>query len=296
MKTIHNSTLVALLLAMAVPTLASAQEPHVVHDRLRGEISIGTQAPTREALVQAIRSASPTALFTLLEYGERVECHECVPLLERKILESNDARVREISAWWLRRRPFAIGAVMARMRTILESDADPVRRARAAEAIGEFLDPTGLEVLTNATMGDADAGVRASAVKALGRLNHPGGNAVIAAALGDADVAVRRAAIGQVLLVNFFREHDALIARLDDADVQVRRRAALLTGELRLDAAVPALIAMLQGDTDRDVRQASAWALGRIGTTDARAALTAAATTESESLVRDAIQIALRMR
>ncbi|MFK7988721.1 MAG: HEAT repeat domain-containing protein [Sandaracinaceae bacterium] len=259
-----------------------------------GEISPGTDAPSRERLMQAIESASPERLATLLEYGERVECHACVPLLERQLLESDDALVREMSAWWLRRRPFGFGAVMRDIRAVLAEDANPVRRARAAEAIGEFMDPHGVAHLQTA-LTDSESMVRLAAVRGLGRINSPAGNAAIVAAFEDSSAEVRDAAVGQVLYVNFFRDHDALLGRLADDSPQVRRRAALAIAELNVAEAAPALTAMLTGETDPMVRQAAAYALGRIGSGDARSALTTARETEENSLVRDAIDIALRM-
>ncbi|MCC7536830.1 MAG: HEAT repeat domain-containing protein, partial [Deltaproteobacteria bacterium] len=53
---------------------------------------------------------------------------------------------------------------------------------------------------------------------------------------------------------------------------------------------------VLNGDASRDVRQAAAFALGRLGGSAAREALRSAQTTESDSLVRDAIEVALRMQ
>ena len=285
----------ALTLAVALP--AAAQDPFVPHDRERGELSPGTTAPTTAQMLRAAEGGGTTSsLIAILEYGERVECHACVAPLTRNLLESGNAEVRRISAWWLRRRPFAIGAIMAQMKRALETDSDPVRRARAAMAIGEFLDPNGLEPLEDAYGADTDAGVRAAVVTALGRLNHPGGIPTIAAALADASVDVRRAAIDQVLKVNFFREHEALIGALGDSDAMIRMRAARLNGTFQVDASVPALIGMLEGDADIGVRQAAAWALGKIGGTDARAALREAASSEESSLVQDAIDVALRMR
>jgi len=293
--------LFGMLAAGLMVPVASAQSPDDgsefrVHDRERGELSPGTQAPTRAELMASIRNASPERLQALLEYGERVECHACVPLLQENLLESDDSDVRRISAWWLRRRPFGFAAIMNRMRTTLESDADPVRRARAAEAIGEFLDPNGLGVLSEAAMEDVETIVRTAAVQALGRLNHPGGNAIVAAALSDSDVEVRRAAVDQVLRMNFFRENEALIGALADTDDMVRMRSARLVGELGVADAVPALVAMLRGDDDRGVRQAAAWALGKIGGAEARGALREASESEGEQLVRDAIAIAIQMR
>lgn len=293
MRKIRIITLVALLVGM-MSSVALA-DPHVVYDRERGELSIGTGAPSRAALMQAIDSASPSALTAMLEYGERVECYQCVPRLERKLLESGDPRVREIAAWWLRRRYFAIGGIVRNMRTVLVTDADATRRSRAAEALGEFLDPKSFEPLSTAATDDSSAEVRASAVRALGRLNHPASSDVFGAALEDDDVSVRRAALGVVLRVNFFREHDALVGRLADDDAGVRKQAALLVGHLRVASAVPALAALLRGEEDRDVRQAAAWALGRVGGSDARTALVEVRETETDSLVRDAIDIAIRM-
>lgn len=296
MKNTISIVTASLLLGLtASSAVAQEAEPHKVYDREEGEFSIGTEIPTPQALMQAIDNAAATKLKGMLEYAERLECYECVPALQRKILESDDASVREFAAWWLRRRTFAIGGVMTFMVDTLERDADPVHRARAAEAIGEFLSPVGLPALQEAAMTDSAAIVRAAAVGGLGRLNHPDGNPVIATALQDDDAEVRRAAIDTVLEVNFFREHDALIARLADSDPEVRRRASKLVGEFGVDAAVPALSGLLRGDADRDVRQAAAWALGRIGGSEARAALTEAQNAEESSLVRDAIRVALAM-
>ncbi|MFW6067659.1 MAG: HEAT repeat domain-containing protein [Myxococcota bacterium] len=293
MKT--TTRILSIALVVGVVGSAFAQDPHVVYDKERGELSPGTQMPTRQQLLNSIRSGTPTALMGMLEYGERLECYECVPLLVERILESNDPRVREFSAWWLRRRLFAVGRVLTHMRNVLANDADPVRRGRAAEALGELLVPGALEPLADAVQNDEAAVVRASAVRALGRLNHPAGAGAIADAMADPEVEVRRAALGTVLRVNFFREQEALVDGLGDPDTAVRKQSARLVGELEVVEAVPALVALLEGDEDRDVRQAAAWALGRIGGGEAREALLEAQQSETESLVRDAVRVALAM-
>jgi len=297
----NKQSILSLLIVLAVSGTAAAQEPPTIFDPVNGEISPGTSAPSQAELMDVIRSGAPGRLMTLLEHGEMVECNACVPLLEAKLLESSNAEVREYSAWWLRRRPFAVGAIMNRMRLTLEGDADPVRRSRAAEALGELMDAHSLMPLRRAVEGDTEgaadtsAMVRASAVRALGRLNHPAGNSVIAHAIEDSDASVRRAALSVVLIVNFYRDYDALVSALADSDPAVRRRAAQLVGEFRVDTAVPALEALLTADDTAGVREAAAWALGRVGGGDARRALTAAMETEGESLVRDAIEVGLMM-
>jgi hypothetical protein len=265
----------------------------VVYDRVRGELSPGTQAPSLEQMMNSIRSASPTALTATLEYGQHVECFECVPLLESKLLSSADPKVREMAAWWLRQRPFGYGRVAVAMRSIVTDDADPTRRSRAAEALGEFLDVRGLPALERAAMEDESAVVRVSAVRALGRMNAREGHAVLAAAFADTDAAVRSAALDQVLRVNAFSDTDALVERLQDEDAGVRMRAAQLVGQLRLDSAVAALSSMLTADRSPSVRQTAAWALGRTGGADSE--LRAARSKESDPGVQDALDIALQM-
>jgi HEAT repeat protein len=275
---------------------ASSAPQVVQYDRAKGELSPGTSAPTREGMMNAINNASPTRLYATLEYGERVECFECIPLLADKLISSDTPQVREISAWWLRRRPFGFAPIFVKMKQMVVSDADPQHRARAAEALGEFLDPHASDALTTAATQDSDVSVRVSAVKALGRLNVVTGQTAIAQALADTDVSVRQAALAQVLKVNSFQDLAALLGRLGDSDATVRRGAAQLAGELRLTAAVDPLLGLLMTDADPQVRQAAAIALGHLGGSDAQDALTDAKTSETDDAVRGAIEIAARMK
>ena len=292
-----DKALLAAVLLLASPAAAQDNNDSSAdnqYDRTRGELSPGTGAPTQAQLMQVIESGSSERLASLLEYGELVQCHACVPLLERRLLESDDALTREMAAWWLRRRPFGFAAVFRDIRTALANDANPVRRARAAEALGEFMDPNGVRYLREAIARDADPRVRAAAVAGLGRINSPAGIQGIVEAFSDSDASVREAAVGQVLYVNLFRDHDALMGLLADENVDVRRRAALALGTFRVAEAAPALVAML-ADSAPMARQAAAWALGRIGGSAARNALTERQTLETTSYVRDAIEVALRM-
>ncbi len=307
MKTIGTIGILSLLLGLA--TTASAQDDCHRHDRERGECSPGTEAPTQEALMNAIQNGSAQSLAGTLEYGERVDCYECVPALVRRVMTDGNARVREYGAWWLRRRHLAMGQIFTDFRDTLRGSypswvqslmdehgiSESTMRARAAEALGELLDPHALSPLTEAAMTDTEAVVRTAAVTALGRLNHPGGNAVLAAALSDESAEVRRAVVMAIPRVNFFREHDALLGTLADEDVQVRRQGALLLGQMRVGDAVDALAGLLRSDPEASVRRSAAWALGRIGTGAAREALNEVQASESVSMVRDAIEVALRM-
>jgi HEAT repeat protein/cyclophilin family peptidyl-prolyl cis-trans isomerase len=61
-----------------------------------------------------------------------------------------------------------------------------------------------------------------------------------------------------------------LLTLVTDTEARVRRRAALAIGRTRLAEGIPALVPVLSGDADAEVRQMAAFALGLIG--DARAA------------------------
>ena len=285
----------AWLIAASVWADDTAQ-PAVVYDRERGELSPGTGAPKREHMVNTIKSASPTRLYAELEYGERVECFECIPLLADKLLSSDNAQVREISAWWLRQRSFGFAPILTKMQRVAAEDQDPVKRARAAQALGEFLDAKAQPVLADAATKDRDVTVRLTAVRALGRLNALSGHAALRAAFTDTDAQVRKAALEQVLKVNFFNDRVALLGTLGDDDASVRRTAAQLVGELRVTDALEPLMGLLMADDSAQVRQAAAIALGRIGGTDAAAALVDAKKLERDEQVLDAIQIASRMK
>src|SRR5215212_5391190 len=52
-----------------------------------------------------LSNVAPTRIWKLLEHGEKVECLSCIPVVSRLLFDSN-AKTREISAWWLRRRVF----------------------------------------------------------------------------------------------------------------------------------------------------------------------------------------------
>jgi HEAT repeat protein len=298
MKNIRMMMVVAAMTAFA--GTASAQEYAEgevrVHDRARGELSVETQAPSIESLREAIASAdsNPSRFSSLLEYGERVECYSCVPDVQRLLLSSGNAHVRESAAWWLRRRPFAIGAVMVQMREVLANDASETRRQYAAEALGTLMDVHAVEPLSTAVTSDTAATVRAAAVRSLARLNVGRASHAIAMALGDSDTSVQSAALQAITEIGFFDEVEPIMGLLASTDSSIRRQAARATGLYQVTDSVPALSAMLIGDTDWTVRQAAAWALGRIGTADARTALLDAEAMQDDDRVLDAIRMAMR--
>ncbi|MBX7192219.1 MAG: HEAT repeat domain-containing protein [Sandaracinaceae bacterium] len=114
-------------------------------------------------------------------------------------------------------------------------------------------------------------------------------------ALGDTDVTVQAAALQAITEIGFFDEVEPIMGLLASTDTSIRRQAARAVGLYQVAESVPALSAMLIGDTDWTVRQAAAWALGRIGGADARAALSDAEAMQNDDRVIDAIRMAVRV-
>jgi hypothetical protein len=254
---------------------------------------------TPERLLRVARGGfAPTEIWRALEHGEKVECLACIPYVSKMLL-NDDAKTREISAWWLRRRVFGVfgpGEVYSQMvATINDPSATEKRRAYAADALGEFLSSAGTRHVATASVADPSPLVRESAVRALMRLNSVGPNGELAVALSDPDEKVRLAALNASTRVNVFRDVAQIVARLDDPSSAVRTRALEALGALRAGDAVLAMIAKLSPESEAvpSVRAAAAAALGEIGDSSARGAVQAASSGDTDHFVRDAAAVAL---
>lgn len=249
---------------------------------------------TGDRIKSVAASGSMMAIWETLEHGERVECLDCIPSIEPLLYDANP-RTREIAAWWLRRRVFGVfgqGQVYERTVQTLQSDTDPVRRAYAASALGEFLVLPGIDACKAAVERDADPNVRAAAATALGRLNDHGDGA-LSKALGDADPRVKLAALKSVGRINKFNDAPAVVRLTSDGDPVVRRGAAELIGVLRAPEGVDGLIALAK-DPDANVRNAACHSLGALHDQRARGVLEDVAKNDANTLVRDQAQMALR--
>jgi hypothetical protein len=245
----------------------------------------------------ALRPGAPSAIWQALEHGEKVECLDCIPTVE-KLLYDGNAKNREIAAWWLRRRIFGVfgqGEVYSRAVETLKTNPEAATRARAAEALGEFLDSAGVPHVANSLVSDGEPVVRAAAARALDRLNHPGPNGELAKALGDSDENVRLSALGAATRVHGFTDVSAVARLAYDTSPVVRRHAAGALGQMRAKDSVTALIGLLSpsDESDAKTRASAAHALGLIGDPSARDALMAALS-DPDSFVQDAARIALR--
>ncbi len=245
-----------------------------------------------------IGGSAPTALWTMLEHGERVECLDCIPYVGQMLYSSNP-KTREISAWWLRRRIFGVFGPGQVYQQTINAVTDPSQsestRAYAAQALGEFLEGAGIAPVATALASDSSATVRLAAAKALIRLNDQGPNGELGLALNDADESVKLAALQGVTHINVFSATDKLAGLLSDPSAAVRRSAAQALGTMKLGDAVVGLIAVTApaNEADPGVRAAAVWALGQIADSQARDAVLAALNDSDPSVV-DAANIASR--
>jgi len=243
-----------------------------------------------------LNPGAPSRIWQALEHGEKVDCLDCIPSVEKLLYDAN-AKNREISAWWLQRRIFGVfgpGEAYERVVNNLANHADPVIRARSAEALGEFLSFAGAQPLATALVNDSAPDVRAAAARALDRLNSTGPNNELSVALSDKDETVRLAALTAATHVHEFSDVAAVALRVGDSSALVRRHAASALGAMRAKDSVPALIALTSSrETDPQTRAEAAHSLGLIGDPAAKNALTAAVN-DPDQFVRDAAAIALR--
>jgi len=246
-----------------------------------------------EHIISVVQSGAPTAIWQALEHGEVVECLQCIGYVAPLLYDVN-AKNREIAAWWLRRRIFGVfgkGEVYSQTVNTLASDPSPMRRAYAASALGEFLVLTGVAPVAHALVNDKDAGVRAAAASALGRLNDDGGGA-LAKAFSDSDSTVRTAAFVAAGKINSFTDVAAAVAVTGDSNTIVRRVGVELLDQMGATDAAEAVLKLAQTDSDSEVRLVACNALGAIGDASMVGALNAISQNDVNLQVQDQARIA----
>jgi HEAT repeat protein len=283
--------------ALAQPAPSEPQGTAAVYGDIADDQIERLTSPERIKAVTR-SGAAPTRIWQALEHGEKVDCLDCIPAVESLLYDGN-AKNREISAWWLRRRIFGVfgeGEVYQRVVITLTSHADPSHRARAAEALGEFLDGAGVDPVARALTADSAPEVRLAAAHALDRLNSAGHHGELSSAFSDPDARVRASAISAASHIHGFADVAALVGRLSDEAPVVRRHAAAALGAMRGGAreAVPALLplAAVATESDTTARAEAVHALGLIGDRAAAQAVRAALD-DPDTFVRDAAAIAL---
>jgi hypothetical protein len=301
------SSLLKSTVALGVLLLASgasAAEPNVTTGRAQVYKQLDAKSLEAISTPDEIKgllapNIAPTRIWKVLEHGEKLECLACVPVVS-KLLYNSNVKTREISAWWLRRRIFGVfgpGQVYQQtLETLANPEMDESKRIYAANALGEFLSLSGVPALSKAVTSDSSALVRVAAVAGLERLNSSGVAGELTLALGDNDEQVRLTALHATTRINSFQDVDAVVALIGDSSSLVRRRAAESLGVMKSEDAVAGLIELASADQESDagVRAAAVWALGQIGSSEARDAILAAQD-DSDPSVRSAATVAGRM-
>ena len=120
---------------------------------------------TPERLLRVAQGGyAPTEIWRALEHGEKVECLNCIPAVS-KLLYNDDAKTREISAWWLRRRIFGVfgpGEVYSRLITAvgdLKGEDIRIEEDQESQGDGRGLDQKQRKVVP---ITDEHVGVAAS--------------------------------------------------------------------------------------------------------------------------------------
>jgi HEAT repeat protein len=301
--TIRHTVLGAIAVSALLVAGSSAAEKNVHAGRASVYKNLDENSLENITTPQQIKNidpnnVAPTEIWRRLEHGEKVECLSCIPVVS-KLLTDGNAKTREISAWWLRRRIFGVfgpGQVYSQtLKNAQDQSLSEQKRAYANEALGEFLIGAGIPVLAKVATTDSSPMVRKAAVHGLWRINSQGPSGELGKAIGDADEGVRLEAIYAATRVNVFTDVAAVVARVSDESPLVRKRAAEALGKMKAKDAVVGLIALTSKSTEADasVRAAAVAALGRIGDQAAKDAVKAAQQ-DSNQFVRDAAQIALR--
>jgi HEAT repeat protein len=167
-------------------------------------------------------------------------------------------------------------AAMALARFILLGELDKIDRAPAMLAEEALL-----ETLRSA---EEDLEVRRRAVEAIAYSGEAGVREIIEAAYYDEDEKMQTSALFAMGRSADPYWRKLLVQELDNPSPELRFEAARACGELENGLAVSQLIQMSMSDPDREVQQATVWALGRIGGREAREALEAFYESEDEVL------------
>jgi HEAT repeat protein len=176
------------------------------------------------------------------------------------------------------------------------NDKSPAVRALVLAGLGERSDNTIVPLVVARLSSDKDPFVRKAAAYALGHFRGQERTAALIAALKDKDQEVRGAAA-----VSLGDHADAaavapLAVSLSGKSAFVRAQAARALGVNGQAAsqAVPALIRLLDGDSDAEVKRQTATALGLIGDPAALPALERASH-DSDSYLAQAARDSMRM-
>jgi len=171
------------------------------------------------------------------------------------------------------------------------TDPSPRVRAAVAAALGERAEQPVESSLASRLFADKDKFVRKTIAYALARFSGSDRAAALISALKDKDPEVRGAAAVSLGDHADASAVNALSTCLSDKSPFVRAQAAHALGMNKRDAmqTVPALINVLEKDSDEEAKRQAATALGQIGDRSSLSALERARRDKDPYLVRAAI-------
>jgi serine/threonine-protein kinase len=153
-----------------------------------------------------------------------------------------DVQARAVEVITQLRHPDTIKHLLPALR-----DESEFARRSAVEVLNEIAEPDSIKYLLSA-LEDGDWWVRSRASDALAKIGGPRVMDAVLQLVGDKNENIRRSAVEILNQTKDERAVNHLIAATRDSDWWVRERAADALAELRHAAAVPALLAMLDGD------------------------------------------------
>jgi HEAT repeat protein len=187
-------------------------------------------------------------------------------------------RATAIDGLWENEDPALTGSFL----NLLRADPSALVRASAAAALGRYvlagelerLDATIAarvltELLTRFYMVDEMIDVRRRAIESAAYACVPEVSEALEMAYYDDDERMRASAVFGMGRSCDRRWRTVILKELESASPAMRYEAARASGELGLPQAVPDLARLIE-DADRQVREASIWALGQIGGPDAK--------------------------
>ena len=220
----------------------------------------------------------------------------------RYALDDPDAEIRAlaIEGLWEHNSPNLIGPLLAKLR----SDPSPEVRAAAATSLGRFVlagelelleapiqDRVTSELLTVAHLAGESIQVRRRAIESVSYTSTADISDILETAYFHEDEQMRLSAIVGMGRSCDHRWQGIVIQELGNPSAAMRYEAAWACGEMSLEAAVP-FLAQLIDDPDRQVCDASIWALGQISGHEAREVLLHAYETADED-TQEAVEEAL---
>jgi HEAT repeat protein len=241
----------------------------------------------------AIASGSADAIKAELERAETLPCAGCVDLVT-PLIDSQDASVRQVAAWWLVRRGIAT-QVQQQMFARL-TDVDSVAARNAADVLGEMQKASSIPNLSAALGNNTfNAEARAHIALALGTIGDLRAQSALTGALSSSDPEVRAASLQALRSLRGFTSAQVAVPLLTDGNESVRIQAIYTLGVLRSNASIDGLVSLLQTDPSVNVRKKAAWALGNIGAPAASAApaLFTASQSDASPFVRSLAAAAL---